>query len=161
MINATMNIRMVPLHQIRPYENNVKQHPIKQLESIVQSIKTFGFRQPIVIDANNVIVCGHARYEAAAAIGMGDVPCEIASDLSKEQINAYRILDNEIAAKGYTDQDALKIEIASIPEFDFVPFDIDLNKISIDIKEPAFKEDKLIECPNCTYKFKKNEVVNG
>jgi DNA modification methylase len=129
MINATMNIKMVPLHEIKPYENNVKQHPVKQLESIVQSIRQFGFRQPIVLDKNNVIVCGHARYEAAAALALSDVPCEMADDLTEEQINAYRILDNEIAAQGFTDKTMLSVELAKLPDFDFKPFNLDIPKI--------------------------------
>lgn len=131
MIKAEMNIRMVPLHEIKPYENNVKQHPVRQLESIIQSIKTFGFRQPIVIDKNNVIVCGHARYEAAAACAISAIPCEMASDLTEEQINAYRILDNEIAAQGYTDTTKLQLEIAKLPDFDFKPFNLEIPKVEI------------------------------
>ena len=129
MINATMNIKMIPLHEIKPYENNVKQHPIKQLESIVQSIRQFGFRQPLVLDRYNTIVCGHARYEAAATLGIENVPCEIAEDLSEERINAYRILDNEIAKQGHTDLAALNIEMAKLPDFDFSPFNLDIPKI--------------------------------
>jgi DNA modification methylase len=120
---------MVPLHLIRPYENNVKQHPVKQLESVANSIKDFGFRQNIVLDKNNVIVAGHARYEAAAALGIQELPCEIADDLTEEQINAYRILDNEIAMQGYTDALKLNIEMAKLPDFDFKPFNLDIPKI--------------------------------
>lgn len=60
-----MNIKQIPIEKIKPYDNNVKKHPDRQIQSIVQSIKTFGFRQPLVIDKNKVIVAGHARYEAA------------------------------------------------------------------------------------------------
>lgn len=126
-----MNIRMIPLHEIRPYENNVRQHPVRQLESIVQSIRTFGFRQPLVLDKNNIIVCGHARYEAACTIPLDYVPCEMADDLTKQQINAYGILDNEIAAQGYTDQSLLQIEMDKIPEFDFTPFNLELPDFNI------------------------------
>jgi DNA modification methylase len=121
-----MNIRKVPLHLLRPYENNVKDHPVKQLEAITNSIKEFGFRQPIVIDKNNVIVAGHARYEAAAALGFDEVPCELAHDLTDEQINAYRILDNEIAKQGTTNISALQTELDKLHNFDFSPFNIEL-----------------------------------
>jgi site-specific DNA-methyltransferase (adenine-specific) len=99
------------------------------MESIVQSIKNFGFRQPLVLDRNNTIVCGHARYEAAAALGIETVPCELASDLSEEQISAYRILDNEIAAQGYTDLIKLNVELEKLPNFDFKPFNIEFPTI--------------------------------
>lgn len=161
MINATMNIRMVPLHQIRPYENNVKQHPVRQLESIVQSIKSFGFRQPLVIDKSKVIVCGHARYEAAATLGLAEVPCELADDLTEEQINAYRILDNEIAALGYIDQEKRKLELAKLPTFDFTPFNIVIPKLEIEVKDLPAQQEKEIQCPSCGHCFFKSEVKDG
>lgn len=165
MINAKMNIRMVPLHQIRPYENNVKQHPVKQLESVANSIKDFGFRQNIVLDKNNIIVAGHARYEAAAALGIQQLPCEIADDLTEEQINAYRILDNEIASQGYNDPIKRDIELQKLPKFDFTPFNIDMPKMELNIGpiQDSSSKEKLIQCPHCTQVFpaKDNEVANG
>lgn len=124
-----MNIRSVPVHEIKPYEKNVKKHPVKQLEAIVSSIKKFGFRQPIVIDRNNVIIAGHARYEAAAAMGLTEVPCEYADNLSEEDVKAYRILDNEIAKQGSTDVEMLMQELASMPDFDFSPFNVEFPEI--------------------------------
>lgn len=156
-----MNIRMVPLHQIRPYENNVKQHPVKQLQSLVQSIETFGFRENIVLDRNNVIVCGHARYEAAATLGIESLPCEIIDNLSEEQINAYRILDNEISAQGYTDHQKRELEIAKIPNFDFKPFNITIPKLEIEVKDLPPQQEKTIECPSCGHCFLKSEVKDG
>jgi DNA modification methylase len=139
-----MNIRKVPLHLIKPYENNVKNHPVSQLESITNSIKKFGFRQPIVIDKNNVIVAGHARYEAAATLGMAEVTCELADDLSEEEINAYRILDNEIAKQGTTNVDALQSELARLPDFDFSPFNVEFPKIEV-LPEGKCDEDETPE----------------
>jgi len=132
---------MIPLHEIKPYENNVKQHPIKQLESISNSIKQFGFKQPIVLDRNNVIVCGHARYEAAATLGLELLPCEIADELSEEQISAYRILDNEIAAQGYTDLIKLNVELEKLPDFDFKPFNIEFPKVETVIEGQCDPDD--------------------
>lgn len=161
MIKTTMNIRMVPLHEIRPYENNVKQHPVKQLEAIMRSIQQFGFRQPIVLDKYNTIVAGHGRYEAAAALAMVELPCEIAENLTEEQINAYRILDNEIAEQGYIDQDKYKLEISKLPDFDFKPFNIELPKVDIEVKELFNQKEKETKCPACGHCFIKNEVKNG
>jgi ParB family chromosome partitioning protein len=156
-----MNIRKLPLHLLRPYENNVKDHPVKQLEAIANSIKEFGFRQPIVIDKNNVIIAGHARYEAAATLGMNEVPCELADDLTDEQINAYRIIDNLIAEQGATNIGVLNHEIAKLSNFDFVPFNIapitfdetDAPKLKI-----SEEDDKTITCPNCSHRFKSNKT---
>ena len=163
MINATMNIRMVPLHEIKPYENNVKQHPVRQLQSIVESIRLFGFRQPLVLDRHNTIVCGHARYEAAATLGIENIPCEMADNLSEEQINAYRILDNEIASQGYTDLIKLNVELEKLPDFDFKPFNVafDPPKIDVDPISTEPKAEKLITCPSCSHRFTKSEVPNG
>ena len=165
MINATMNIRMVPLHEIKPYENNVKQHPVRQLEAIVESIKRFGFRQPLVIDGHKTIVCGHARYEAAATIGMESVPCEIVDNLSQEQLNAYRILDNEIATQGYTDLIKLNVELEKLPNFNFIPFNVAFDPVNVDLNVPVVndepKREKAITCPACEHVFYKSEVKNG
>ena len=139
-----MKVRMIPLHEIKPYENNTKLHPVKQLESISKSLREFGFRQPIVIDKENTIVAGHARYEAAAALGMSFVPCEIADDLTDQQIMAYRILDNEIAKLGYTDVDALNIELGKMPDFNIGEFGIELPEIE-SIKEGLCNEDEIPE----------------
>lgn len=162
MINATMNIRMVPLHQIRPYENNVKQHPIKQLNSLENSIKDFGILQNIVLDKNNVIVVGHARYEAAAALGIECLPCVIMDD-TDEKVTAYRLLDNEIAAQGYSDPIKLNVELEKLPNFDFKPFNVEFSPIKVDV-DPISNEptaEKLITCPHCSYRFTKSEVKNG
>jgi len=159
-----MNIRMMPLHEVRPYENNPKQHPIRQLEAIMHSIQQFGFRQPIVIDKNNTIVAGHARYEAAATLGLAQIPCESAHELTEEQINAYRILDNEIAAQGKTDLVALNIELQKLPDFDFKPFNMEPLKIPevklTEVTDNA-KPEKLLQCPICNHQFYEKEMNNG
>lgn len=151
-----MNIRKIPLHEIKPYENNIKKHPIKQLEAICSSIQKFGFRQPIVIDRNNVIIAGHARYEAAAAMGMVEVPCEYADDLSEQDVNAYRILDNEIAKQGTTDFALLQIELMKLPDFDFKPFNIDfshkdMGKISSSMEVEKNIREKCLQCKGTGY----------
>jgi ParB-like chromosome segregation protein Spo0J len=137
-----MNIREVPLHEIKPYENNAKEHPVAQLEAIANSIKGFGFRQPLVLDKNNVIVVGHARYEAAAALGLETVPCEYADDLSEDEVNAYRILDNEIAKQGFTKLPVLKAELAKVASVDLSLFNLKLPSIP---KLEVPKLDKLNE----------------
>jgi ParB family chromosome partitioning protein len=147
-----MQVINIPLHQIKPYENNVKQHPVSQLEAIRKSIEDFDYLQPIVIDRNNVIVAGHGRYEAATALGKTTIPCVI-MDQSDEKVTAYRMLDNEIAEQGYTDQARREIEIAKIPEFDFKPFNLEVSKPDIDIKEIKEVEHKTTECPACGHKW--------
>lgn len=158
MINVEMTLRMVPLHEIHPYENNVKFHPVRQLESLVQSIFQFGFLQPLVLDKDNVIIAGHARYEAAATIGIPNVPCIYAENLTDQQIKAYRILDNKIAELGTVDPGLLAIELTKIPDFDLKPFNIELPKFKMELPPiEDIKTEKIIECPQCHHQFTKSE----
>ena len=145
-----MNIKNVPIHEIKPYDNNPRFHPVKQLEAITHSINRFGFRGSILLDRNNVIVAGHARYEAAAVAGLTELPCEYADDLSEEQITAYRILDNKIAAMSNDDDDKLRIELAKIPDFDMKPFNIELKPIKPE-KDVKMTDDHVIreKCLQC------------
>lgn len=119
-----MNIRNVALGDIKPYPNNAKVHPQKQIEAIAKSIDEFGFRQPLVLDADNNIIVGHARFEAAKLLGLDVVPCEYADNLSDVKIKAYRILDNKIAELGVMDLGMLQDELLSIPDFDFSEFNV-------------------------------------
>jgi ParB family chromosome partitioning protein len=151
-----MNIKKVPLHLLRPSEDNAKYHPVQQLNAVMDSIERFGMRQPIVIDKNNVIVAGHARYEALAALGWDEAPCELADDLTEDQINEYRILDNLISELGATDVKKLQIAAAKVPNIDLTPFKI--NPLAdIKIKAPelnkSIKEEKQITCPQCDHVF--------
>lgn len=82
--------------KIKPYHKNAKKHPEKQIQQIAESIKAFGFNQPIVIDKNNEIVVGHGRYEAAKLLGLTDVPVIRADQLTEEQVKAYRLADNKL-----------------------------------------------------------------
>lgn len=93
-----MNIITKNISDLKPYKNNPKIHTDKQIEQIAKSIElTKGLRQPIVIDKNNVIVCGHGRYLAAKKLGYDTVPCELVNDLTDDEIKAYRLIDNRIS----------------------------------------------------------------
>ena len=124
-------IKNVPIHEIKPYDNNPRHHPVKQLEAITKSINRFGFRGSILLDKNNVIVAGHARYEAAAVAGLSEIPCEYADDLSEEDIAAYRVLDNKIAEMSSDDIGKLHEEIGKIPDFDFADFGVEIPDIEV------------------------------
>lgn len=90
-----MNTEQRPLAGIKPYDKNAKKHPTAQVEQIAASIKEFGFNQPIVIDAQGIIIVGHGRYEAAKALGLAMVPI-VQVDLTEEQAKAYRLADNKL-----------------------------------------------------------------
>ena len=90
-----MDISEIKVKDLIPYENNPRLND-DAVEYVMQSIEEFGFKVPIVIDKDNVIVCGHTRWKAAQRLGMKTVPCIVADDLTPEQIRAYRIADNKV-----------------------------------------------------------------
>lgn len=121
-----MNIIEKPIADLIAYENNPRIHTEKQIQQIMKSITlTHGLRQPIVIDADNVVVCGHGRLLAAQRLGMVSVPCELVDDLSEDEIRAFRLIDNEIA-KGDTDWDLFNEELDKIEDVDMDEFDLDI-----------------------------------
>ena len=90
-----MEIRSVKIKEIKPYDRNAKKHDDTQINNVAESIRQFGFVQPIVIDSNGVIVIGHCRFEAAKRLKYAEVPCIMADDLTPEQVDALRIVDNK------------------------------------------------------------------
>lgn len=155
-----MNIIEKRIDELIMYENNPKIHTDEQIDKIAKSIElTKGLRQPIVIDKNNVIVVGHGRVQAAMQLGYETVPCELADDLTEEEIRAYRLIDNELA-KGESDLDLLEQELASFNDIDMGEFfDEDseevsefseemLNSLFTDAPEKE-KKPKTAKCPHC------------
>lgn len=122
-----MNIHEIAVGELTPYENNPRNNE-KAVDAVAASIKEFGFKQPIVIDANNVIVCGHTRLLAAKKLGIAKVPCVIADDLTEEQIRAYRLADNKVAElAGWNDQ-LLAFEMSAIQEIDMSAFGFEIQQ---------------------------------
>lgn len=128
-----MEIINMPIGEIVPYNKNAKKHPEEQVEHIANSIKEFGFKQPLVVDRNNVLVIGHGRLLAAKKLGMDSVPVVRADDLTDEQIKALRLADNKTNESEW-DFDLLDAELSEIFEFDMSDFGFELN---LDIDEPA------------------------
>ncbi|MFM7976958.1 MAG: ParB N-terminal domain-containing protein, partial [Pirellula sp.] len=89
-----MKIDIKPIAEIKPYPNNPRIND-DAVDAVASSIKEFGFRQPIVVDTDGVIICGHTRFKAAQKLGLEKVPIHVATDLTPEQIKAYRIADNK------------------------------------------------------------------
>ncbi len=126
-----MKIALRKLTDIRPYENNPR-HNDDAVEAVAASIREFGFRQPIVVDGEGVIVCGHTRYKAALKLGLEKVPVHIATDLTPEQIKAYRIADNKTAELSDWNYDLLPIELAELQGMNY-----DLGLLGFDQDELA------------------------
>ena len=89
-----MDIESIKIEELKPYKNNPRYND-EAVEGVKESIKQFGFKVPLVIDKNNVIVCGHTRYKASVALGLSELPCIRASELTDEQVWAFRIADNK------------------------------------------------------------------
>lgn len=90
------NIVYKPIRELKPYKKNAKKHPKTQVEQIANSIKEFGFTQPVLIDKDNNVVAGHGRVLGAKKAGLKEVPTLCLDDLTEEQIKAYRLADNKL-----------------------------------------------------------------
>lgn len=123
-----MNIKELKITEITPYEKNPRKNN-EAVKYVAESIKQFGFKVPIVLDKDNVIVCGHTRYAAAKKLKLKTVPCIMADDLTDEQIKAYRLADNKVSEKAEWDLDLLNLELE---ELDLT--DIDMNDFGFNLK---------------------------
>ena len=110
-----MNIVEKRLDEIRPYENNPRRND-EAVQYVAESIRQFGWKQPIVIDRDGVIIVGHTRYKAAQSLGLEAVPCMIADDLTPEQVKAYRIADNKVSDFSVWDNKKLLEELQDLDE---------------------------------------------
>lgn len=152
-----MEIMNIKTEQLVPYDKNTKKHDKTQINNVAESIKQYGFVQPIVIDKDNVVVIGHCRLLAAKKLKMKEVPCVCVEDLTEEQVKALRIVDNKSNESPW-DFDILPDELAELDlsdfDFDFgIDTDAEESNINIDDffvdAEQKPKEPKKIQCPHC------------
>src|SRR5262245_57288605 len=127
-----MHVEMRSLATIRPYANNPRLNEAA-VDAVAQSLREFGFRQPIVVDAEGVIVVGHTRYKAAVKLGLTEVPVHVAVGLTAAQLKAYRIADNQTAQLSGWDDDKLALEL------------LELQKMEFDLNFTGFSADELLE----------------
>jgi len=147
-----MKIEIVDINTIKPYENNPRKLKDSAIEKVAKSIKEFGFRQPIVVDKEKIIVVGHTRYRASKKLGLTNVPITIADNLTPEQINAYRIADNRTNEEAEWDIELLKTELKDLQlkdfDLDLTAFDEDqLNNFLFEEKDGLTDEDAVPETP--------------
>lgn len=152
-----MDIIYKKLEELTPYEKNPRYND-EAVEFVANSIKEFGFKVPLVIDKDGIIVAGHTRYKASQKIGLKEVPCIIADDLNEEQIKAFRLADNKVSERASWDFDLLDEELDDLDidmeQFGFEKIeDIDLDSFFEDnnsVKEPKVI---MIKCPHCEEVF--------
>ena len=105
-----MNITDIRTCDLKPYENNPRLNE-DAVDLVAASIDEFGFKQPIVVDKDLIIIAGHTRWKAAQKLGLETVPCIQADDLTPAQVKAYRLADNKVAEAAQWDLDALQFEL--------------------------------------------------
>lgn len=135
-IPANLRVKYAPIADVRPYEDNPR-HNDEAVEAVAASIREFGWKQPIVVDADGTIIVGHTRWKAAKALGMDEVPVVVASDLTPEQCAAYRLADNRVGELAEWDSELLAQELDGLAGFDMEQFGFDES----DLQTPeAFEE---------------------
>src|SRR5215470_5152910 len=123
-----MHVELRNITDIRPYAHNPRCND-HAVAAVARSIAEFGFRQPIVVDEDGIIIVGHTRYKAALKLGLKTVPVHVAVGLSPAQAKAYRLADNQTARLSEWDYDRLPLELAELQGMDF---DLDLTGFSAD-----------------------------
>ena len=137
-MKSKMVIEYVDIQTIKSYSKNAKIHSKSQIEKIAKSIEKFGWKQNLVIDKDGVLVVGHGRYEAAKLLGLKEVPCVRADDLTDDEIRAYRLIDNRISEGEYD----LSLEFEELSEIELDMTEFDYETFSMDDIEEVEGYDK-------------------
>ena len=160
-----MDVKNFQLDELRPYEKNPRKND-GAVNAVAKSIEQFGFKVPIVIDADNVIVCGHTRYKAAQKLKLESVPCIIADDLTPAQIKAFRLADNKTAELATWDFEKLTAELNSLTselakEFSFeLPNQKESTDIAVDILPPTTKSKADFETIKFVFAREQKKIVD-
>ena len=160
-----MEIIYKKVEDVIPYDKNPRKND-EAVKYVANSIKEFGFKVPIIIDKNGVIVAGHTRLKAARRLGLTDVPCVVADDLSDEQLRAFRIADNKVAEMAEWDEELLSEELAEILDidmedfgFDFDDEDEDSDLVEDDV--PEVKEVEPVAKPGDIWQLGRHRLMCG
>ena len=163
-----MEIVYKKINELKPYENNSRTHDESQIKQICESIKEYGWTNPVLIDEKGMIIAGHGRVLGAQKLGIKEVPCIVLSGLTEAQKKAYVIADNKMALNAGWDFNLLSLELENLKELDF---DLELTGFSADeidgllstnedIENNEYEEQDLKEnntqlhkCPECGCEF--------
>ena len=133
-----MQIISKKIEEIKEYENNPRNND-NAVEYVARSIKDFGFKIPIIVDKNNIIVAGHTRYKAAKELNLTEVPCIVADDLTDEQIKAFRLVDNKSAELAEWNLELLNIELENIHDIDMNLYNFELSELLDNVIEDDYE----------------------
>jgi DNA modification methylase len=131
MIEQELSVKPLPTSSLKPHSVNARTHTKHQIRQIADSIRAFGFNNPVLIDASNRIIAGHGRVEAAKLLGMDQVPTIRLETLNEDQIRAYVIADNKLAENAGWDRSILAIELQHLMALDCVDFDVTITGFEI------------------------------
>lgn len=148
-----MEITMRPVESLKPYDKNPRKNA-GAVDAVAASIKEFGFKVPCVITRNGVIVTGHTRKLAAEKLGLKEVPCIIADDLTDNQIKAFRLADNKSGEMAMWDYTLMLEELQGIENIDMGQFgfeETDFASLDEFLTDEASKQKKpkQVQCPHC------------
>lgn len=152
---AEMKVVYMAVSELVPYENNPRNNE-KAVEAVANSIREFGFKNPIIVDRQKVIVSGHTRRLAALKLGLDQVPVVYADDLTEDQIKAFRLADNRVAEMAAWDEDLLKEEMAKAIDFEFGDYGFDQKDLDEIVKKDV--NIKTHKCPRCGMEWTAREV---
>lgn len=166
-----MEVKNVSIHSIKPYENNPRDND-DAVDAVANSIKEFGWQQPIVVDTGGVIIVGHTRYKAAEQLKLKEIPVVVADNLSEEQVKAYRLADNKVGELAEWNFGKMNIELQEITSLDMTNFGFDESDLDLatdwddsssleDYEEPESetKDSSTFKCPHCGYEADESEFV--
>ncbi len=125
-----MEITLTAIERITPYARNARKIPQQAIDKVAASIREFGWRQPVVVDGEGVIVCGHTRWLAAKKLGLTRIPIHTADNLTQAQVRAYRLMDNRSHQETDWDFEVLTTELLELRDFD-----LDLDLTGFDARE--------------------------
>ena len=146
-----MQIVRKRISDLKEYDNNPREND-HAVEAVANSIKEFGFKVPVIVDSNNVIIAGHTRIKAAISLDLTEVPCIVASDLTPEQVKAFRLADNKVGEIATWDLEKLKLELENIGGLDMSLFGFDMEPDIDEVFEDDFDpNDHVPEIPYTEY----------
>jgi ParB-like chromosome segregation protein Spo0J len=164
-----MKTDMWNIDRLTPYARNPRKNDAA-VDKVAASLKEFGWRQPVVVDKEGVIIAGHTRYKAARKLGLTEVPVHVADNLTPAQVKAYRIADNRVGELADWDMELLALEIEDLKLEDY-PIDLtgfDAGELTTPDFAPGTEDDqgqldqlepKMVCCPKCGDRFDAREQL--